>query len=842
MVGAVKGRYPDSPILILGDDDRNGKRNVGREKAEAAAEKYQVGVVFPEFATEGKFTDFNDLHVSEGLGAVKLQVEQSLSIYLTRSETMRKQDESDRRAAATDAATGPLHELDVPLLDSKQDALTATVQAAQTAAGQVAPAQAVENAIEMVPVQEINAEWSWIEEQLLEEIKENNRIMLSAPEGTITSREAITLVADDLQLLDGIHPMEQRERALLLMHESCHAQEEYAAQFVDVAAPELQAQMAAAVQARKAELSTEEALNNKLQAGMQTEAEPAETAENAIEMVSVRGLDTEQATLDVQRMVEISANANAMTSAPEGAITPEEATILVTHDVKLLGEMTTPHLRERALWVMAESREAQPAYKTQFTRLAPPELHQLMAAAVTARTAEFRKWDVVDRALKEGTRTNAESAPAPAAVLDALDAQTRKQLEDTRERDRKAVEHSIIEARQEVDKWTGGNTIEHVAAQERKPVAPEHLNLAEQATELAADSPARPASDPSLTMIPPEVEKVYLRVGHKFYHPKNQQRVAFEDHGKQLKTAQSTGPVTMAMVQIAEARGWTEIKVSGDKVFCKEAWREAALRGIGVQGYKPTALDLADLARRTPKKDAANHVAPTLQATQHGVYINNDDAALLAAVKAAGWGAAQAPAAAPVVPSAAPAKPATAAAQGDILVAHGPARYEHNKDNPRSYFVTVADDQGKQRTIWGVRLGEAIEKSGVKPGDRISLIKKGETEVEVEANVKNDKGVVIAKKIVGATRNEWAVKAHAFATQPAEQVVQAHKDLAGVVAITAAIDQQAQADGYKPNERAYIEQRVREIATRSIASGNAPTLLYREAVQATNQPQQERMQ
>ncbi|MEJ7807167.1 MAG: LPD7 domain-containing protein, partial [Telluria sp.] len=416
------------------------------------------------------------------------------------------------------------------------------------------------------------------------------------------------------------------------------------------------------------------------------------------------------------------------------------------------------------------------------------------------------------------------------------------------------VEHSIIEARQEVGKWTGANTIERVDAPQRKPVAPAHVNLDKQAPELPAGIPAPLASDFNLTMIPPEVERVYLRDGHKFYHPKNQKLVAFEDHGKQLKTTQSSGPVAMAMVQIAEARGWKEIKVSGTEEFRKEAWREAAMRGIGVQGYKPTSLDLAELARRTPKKDAENNVAPTPQATQHGAYINADDAALMAAVKAARWGTARAPEAAPVAPTATPARtaapvqhaapvmPTTSAVQGDVLVAHGAARYEHDKDNPMSYFVTVANDQGKERTIWGVKLGEAIEKSGVETGDRISLIKNGETQVEVAANVKNDQGVVIAKEKIGAKRNEWAVKAHAFATRPAEQVVQAHQDLAGVVAIAAAIDQRAQADGYKPNERAYIEQRVREIATRSIASGNAPTLLYREACQATNHPQQERMQ
>ena len=1117
VVGAIKGRYPDSPIVILGDDDRHGKRNVGREKAEAAAKKYQVGVVFPRFATEGKFTDFNDLHMSEGLDAVKLQIEQSLPIYSTRSETMSKQDESDRSAAATDAATGPLPELTVPALNSEEDALnaiatnstgtsnaavlpgippspppaapedklaklarnakpevrapgqqalrnqgkrdrsesipeptgtvvdkdpgfgesgafnindqwsTAVRYDAKMIGGQISelsvkftngrkPVAAVnfknrdmavdvlgdrnvvnieaglgKDATQDKPVVKVDkgprpskdetvaavkadleslsrlergpeqimagvkmteaaianpdyrqalldelanvrghvvvtgaelkrrrettsrgadmpaphsyadgygaanvalnhaddalafeaktsyskgklqaehlafrkaytvdrkaetAERSSIEAGPPDEIKDNTYMMLSAPEGAVTSREAITVVADDLQLLDSIPALEQRERALLLMHESCHAQEEYASQFVDMAPLEVQAEMAAAVQAGKAQLAAEEALNNKLQAGIQREAENTMTAGNPVEMVATRALGAEQATLDAQRMVEISANANAMANAPEGAITPDEATIMVAHDLKLLGEMATPHLHERALWVMAESRKAQSAYKTQFTRLAPPELHQLMAAAVTARAAEFRKWDVVDRALEEGAQKNAESAQAGAPGLNAgraaLDAQTHKQLENARERDRKAVEHSIIEARREVGKWTGANTIEHVDAQKRKPFAPASVNLAKQESKLSVDGPAPPASDLTLTMIPPEVEKIYLRDGHKFYHPKNQQRVAFEDHGKQLKTAHSTGPVALAMVQIAEARGWKEIKVSGTEEFRKEAWREAALRGIGVQGYKPTALDVADLARRTPKKDVENVVAPTPQDTRHGVYISAEDAALLAAVKAAGSDTSQAHIATPVaqapravpVTHAGPAKPATVAAQGDVLVAHGAARYEHNKDNPMSYFVTVANDQGKQRTIWGVKLGEAMEKSGVKPGDRISLIKNGETQVEVDANVKNDKGVVIAKERIDAKRNEWAVKAHAFATQPAEQVVQVHKDLAGVVAIAAAIDQQAYADGYKPNERAYIEQRVREIATRSIASGNAPTLLYREAVESTKQPQQELM-
>lgn len=85
VVGALKERYPTTPIFICGDNDKHQQQNVGVEKAMAAAQKHQVGVAFPEFKGAGKLTDFNDLHVSEGLGAVKAQVETALAQSMERS-------------------------------------------------------------------------------------------------------------------------------------------------------------------------------------------------------------------------------------------------------------------------------------------------------------------------------------------------------------------------------------------------------------------------------------------------------------------------------------------------------------------------------------------------------------------------------------------------------------------------------------------------------------------------------------------------------------------------------------------------------------------------------------
>jgi phage/plasmid primase-like uncharacterized protein len=85
VAGAIKQRYPDTPIAIMGDDDRHSSPNVGRVKAMAAATKHGLNVAFPQFAVENNGTDFNDLHVAEGLSAVKAQVENALNQPMSRN-------------------------------------------------------------------------------------------------------------------------------------------------------------------------------------------------------------------------------------------------------------------------------------------------------------------------------------------------------------------------------------------------------------------------------------------------------------------------------------------------------------------------------------------------------------------------------------------------------------------------------------------------------------------------------------------------------------------------------------------------------------------------------------
>lgn len=69
----VREQYPAARMLVCGDDDRETDGNPGRTKATEAAHAVDAGVVFPKFS-KGAGTDFNDLHGSEGLKAVRAQV------------------------------------------------------------------------------------------------------------------------------------------------------------------------------------------------------------------------------------------------------------------------------------------------------------------------------------------------------------------------------------------------------------------------------------------------------------------------------------------------------------------------------------------------------------------------------------------------------------------------------------------------------------------------------------------------------------------------------------------------------------------------------------------------
>ena len=78
------------------------------------------------------------------------------------------------------------------------------------------------------------------------------------------------------------------------------------------------------------------------------------------------------------------------------------------------------------------------------------------------------------------------------------------------------------------------------------------------------------------------------------------------------------------------------------------------------------------------------------------------------------------------------------------LVDHGIASYEHNPQSRDSYFVTLENDKGEQRTAWGVDLKRAMQEASPAIGDSIGLRHEGATPVTLPDGTQ-------------AERNAWRV-------------------------------------------------------------------------------------
>ncbi|MFC2254794.1 Ti-type conjugative transfer relaxase TraA [Labrys portucalensis] len=63
------------------------------------------------------------------------------------------------------------------------------------------------------------------------------------------------------------------------------------------------------------------------------------------------------------------------------------------------------------------------------------------------------------------------------------------------------------------------------------------------------------------------------------------------------------------------------------------------------------------------------------------------------------------------------------------LVEHGAAPFEHKEGNSESYFVTLENAKGEQRTIWGVDLERAMKEAAPEIGEKIGLQHEGSTPV-----------------------------------------------------------------------------------------------------------------
>jgi hypothetical protein len=107
-----------------------------------------------------------------------------------------------------------------------------------------------------------------------------------------------------------------------------------------------------------------------------------------------------------------------------------------------------------------------------------------------------------------------------------------------------------------------------------------------------------------------------LRIGDvtigqtEYRHRGDTSRVAFTESTFRLSTETNSPSVARSMVDVAEARGWQAIRVSGSDDFKRLIWLEASLRNVKAFGYDPVPGDLELLRKSRETRERAEPAQP----------------------------------------------------------------------------------------------------------------------------------------------------------------------------------------------------------------------------------------
>jgi Large polyvalent protein-associated domain 7 len=86
-------------------------------------------------------------------------------------------------------------------------------------------------------------------------------------------------------------------------------------------------------------------------------------------------------------------------------------------------------------------------------------------------------------------------------------------------------------------------------------------------------------------------------------------RVAFTASNFKLATDTNSPSVARSMVDVAQARNWRALRVSGNEDFKRMVWLEASVRGVKTLGYEPNPADL-QLLNKEREARQVNQIEP----------------------------------------------------------------------------------------------------------------------------------------------------------------------------------------------------------------------------------------
>ena len=86
-------------------------------------------------------------------------------------------------------------------------------------------------------------------------------------------------------------------------------------------------------------------------------------------------------------------------------------------------------------------------------------------------------------------------------------------------------------------------------------------------------------------------------------------RVAFTESTFRLATDTNSPSVARSMVDVAEARNWRALRMSGNDDFKRMVWLEASARGVKTIGYEPNPADL-EVLKKEREARMVNRIEP----------------------------------------------------------------------------------------------------------------------------------------------------------------------------------------------------------------------------------------